>query len=272
MENILDQKKHFSHVAQIAIDAALLAGEVLRRGFGTDFSIFSKEGKHNLVTDYDYLAEKTIIDFIKEKVPESYFLAEESGKTGSEEALLWVIDPLDGTVNFAHRIPFFSVSIAVEKQGRIIAGVVFQPLHHELFVAELGKGAFLNGKKLKISPVDDLQKAMLATGFPYNLSENPFHCIEHFIDIIKLGIPIRRIGSAAIELAYVAAGRIEGFFEVGLSPWDCAAGKLLIEEAGGSVTHWDQTPFDIHSHLPILASNGLIHKTVARILNRDVLP
>jgi myo-inositol-1(or 4)-monophosphatase len=271
MDHILDQKESFSHITMIAMEAALLAGELLRQGFGTVFSIASKEGKHNLVTEYDYLAEKTIIDFIKTQVPESHFLAEESGKTGSEEGLLWVIDPLDGTVNFAHQIPFFCVSIAVEKKGKIIAGVIFDPTHHELFVAEAGKGAFLNGKKITVSPVKELEKAMLATGFPYNLSENPFDCIDHFIDIVKIGIPVRRIGSAAIELAYVASGRIEGFFEVGLSPWDCAAGKLLIEEAGGKVTHWDQTPFNIHSRLPILASNSLIHKSLATILNRDII-
>ena len=272
MGAILDQKEPFSNLTLVAIEAALQAGDLLRHGFGTSFSIASKEGKHNLVTEYDYLAEKSIIDFIKKSVPDSHFLAEESGKTGPSDGLLWIIDPLDGTVNFAHQIPFFCVSIGVEKKGKIVAGVIFDPIHHELFTAELGKGAYLNGKKIAVSPVSDLQKAMLATGFPYNLSENPFHCIEHFIDIVKLVIPVRRIGSAAIELAYVATGRIEGFFEVGLSPWDCAAGKLLIEEAGGVVSHWDQTPFDIHSHLPILASNGHLHKETALILNRNVAP
>jgi myo-inositol-1(or 4)-monophosphatase len=266
---ILGQKEPFSQLTLIAMDAALLAGEVLRKGFGTHFSISSKEGKHNLVTEYDYLAEKTIIDFIKDEVPGSHFLAEESGKTGDKEDLLWIIDPLDGTVNFAHEIPFFCVSIAIEKKGEVITGVVFDPIHHELFVGEKGKGAFLNGKKIQVSPISDLQKAMLSTGFPYNLSENPFHCIEHFTDIIKLGIPIRRIGSAAIELAYVASGRTDGFFEVGLAPWDCAAGKLLVEEAGGVVSHWNESSFDIHSRLPILSSNGLIHQEVAAILNQD---
>lgn len=270
MDAILDQKESFSHLTLIAMEAALQAGDLLRKGFGTSFSISSKEGKHNLVTEYDYLAEKTILDFIKKQVPNSHFLAEESGKTGTEEGFLWIVDPLDGTVNFAHQIPFFCVSIAVEKKGKVIAGVVFDPIHQELFVAEEKKGAFFNGKKITVSPIADLQKAMLSTGFPYNLSENPFHCIEHFTDILKIGIPVRRIGAAALELAYIASGRIDGFFEVGLAPWDCAAGKLLVEEAGGIVTHWDQLPFNIHSHRPIFASNGHIHSTVQSILNRTV--
>lgn len=270
MEPILDQKESFSQLTLIAMEAALQAGELLRKGFGTSFSISSKEGKHNLVTEYDYLAEKTIIDFIKKKVPGSYFLAEESGKTGTEEGFLWIIDPLDGTVNFAHQIPFFCVSIAVEKKGKIIAGAIFDPMHQELFAVEENKGSFLNGKKIRVSPIADLQKAMLSTGFPYNLFENPFHCIEHFTDILKVGIPVRRLGSAALELAYIASGRIDGFFEVGLSPWDCAAGKLLVEEAGGQVTHWDQHAFNVHSRLPILATNGHIHHAVRAILNRSV--
>ena len=251
-----------------AIDAALEAGELLRRGFGTSFKISSKEGKHNLVTEYDTKAEKCIIDFLRHSVPGSRFLAEESGSSGSEEDLVWVIDPLDGTVNFAHHIPVFSVSIALEKKGEVICGVVYQPLHNELFVAEKGKGAFLNGDPIRVSSTPTIEKSILATGFPYNLSENPFHCIDHFIDIVKLGIPIRRLGSAAIDLAYTASGRFEGFFEVGLKSWDCAAGILLIEEAGGKVTHWDQKPFSIHSNLPILASNGRIHDQLSAILHR----
>ncbi len=239
------------------------------KGLEQAFKISSKEGKHNLVTEYDYKAEKAIIGMLNALVPGSRFLAEESGETGAEEDLVWIIDPLDGTVNFAHRIPVFSVSIALEKKGEILSGVVYQPLLNELFVAEKGKGAFLNGEPISISSTLSLDQSILATGFPYNLSQNPFHCIDHFIDIVKLGIPIRRLGSAAIDLAYTAAGYFEGFFEVSLSPWDSAAGFLLIQEAGGKVTHWDKTPFSVHSKKPILATNGHIHDEIATILHRN---
>ncbi len=268
---LVEKKDSLSHLTLIAIEAALLAGELLRQGFGTHFSISSKEGKHNLVTEYDHRSEKTIIEFIQQNVSESVFLAEESGSTGKHKGgVLWGIDPLDGTMNFAHQIPVFAVSIAAQREGKTLSGVVYQPITHELFVAEMGKGAFLNGQKLKVSGVRDLDMAMLATGFPYDLAKNPFHCIDHFVEFLKLGIPIRRLGAAAIDLAYTAAGRFDGFFEVELAPWDVAAGKLLVEEAGGRVTHWDKTPFDIYSRETIFASNGHIHDAAAAILNRSV--
>jgi myo-inositol-1(or 4)-monophosphatase len=272
VETILAQKKDsLSRLTLSAIDAALHAGDLLRKGFGTKFSISNKEGRHNLVTEYDTKSEKTIIDFLKSSFPDSYFLAEESGSTGSKTGLLWIIDPLDGTVNFAHGLPNFCVSIAAQFEGEVVSGIVYQPLTQELFVAEKGKGATLNGERIHVSKVQELTSSILSTGFPYNLSQNPFHCIEHFIDILKMGIPIRRLGSAAIDLAYTAAGRLDGFFEVGLQPWDIAAGKLLVEEAGGRVTSWNGKSLDIHTKLPIFASNGLIHEETAAILNRKIV-
>lgn len=270
MGDLLAQKtESFSHLTLVAMEAALLAGEGLRKSFGTHFSISSKEGHHNLVTECDLRAEKQIIDFVKQQVEGSSFLAEESGETG-KGGILWVVDPLDGTVNFAHQIPVFSVSIAAQKEGEVVSGVVYQPMTHELFVAEKGKGAFLNGEKIHVSSVKTVDKSILATGFPYDLAKNPFHCIDHFVDILRLGIPIRRLGSAAIDLAYTAAGRFEGFFEVQLKPWDVAAGKLLVEEAGGQVTHWDLSSYSITSQKPVFASNGHIHKAGAAILNREI--
>lgn len=270
MGGILAEKKEsLSHITLTAIEAALMAGEILRRGFGTSFSISSKEGRHNLVTEYDFKSEKAIIEFILAHIPDSQFLAEESGSSG-KGSLLWVIDPLDGTVNFSHNIPVFSVSIAVEQDGKIVSGVVYQPITHELFVAEIGKGAYLNGDRIKVSSTSHIHDAILATGFPYDLVKNPFHCIDHFVDIIKLGIPIRRLGSAAIDLAYTAAGRFEGFFEVELGAWDCAAGILIVQEAGGRVTHWDKKPFDFRSRSTIIGSNGHVHDALADILNRKI--
>ncbi len=273
-----NEKPHLSHLTNLAIEAALQAGAILKKGYGTPFSISQKQGNHNLVTEYDFLAEKTILSFLKSKVPDSEFIAEESGLTGSSTEHVWIVDPLDGTVNFAHQIPVFSVTIALEKQGHLISAVTYQPMTEELFVAEKGKGAFCffssdlekGGKRLQVSQTKNLTDAILSTGFPYNLHENPYHCIDHFVDILKLGIPIRRLGSAAIDLAYTASGRFDGFFEVGLSPWDCAAGILLLEEAGGKVTTWDQKPFLYREKTPILATNKAIHPALGKILNQDV--
>lgn len=267
---ILAEKKQLSDITLIGIEAALLGGEILRQGFGTHFSISSKSGKHNLVTEYDHRSEKAILDFLSLHVPDSRFLAEESGETGSEGKWIWIVDPLDGTVNFAHQIPHFSVSIAAEKEGEIISGIIYQPITHELFVAEKGKGAFFNGKPIAVSETASIDQSILATGFPYNLAENPFHCIDHFIHILRMGVPIRRLGSAAIDMAYTASGRFEGFFEVELGPWDVAAGKLIVEEAGGTITSWKGQPFDIRSRGAILATNGRIHEKTLSILNKSI--
>lgn len=268
---LAETKESFSLLTQTAIEAALLAGKIVLEGFGTKFSISNKSGSHNLVTEYDHRSEKCIIDFIRERYPESHFLAEESGETGADsERLVWVIDPLDGTVNFAHQIPIYSISIGVEKKGEVISGVVFAPVTQELFVAEKGKGAYLNYHPISVTHIQDLKGSILATGFPYNLAQNPHHCIDHFVDILRLGIPIRRLGSAAIDLAYIASGRFDGFFEVSLSPWDLAAGKLLIEEAGGKVTGWDLSPYQLRARSPILATNGHIHEALSKALSRSI--
>lgn len=266
-----NEEESLSNLTLIAIEAALQAGTLLRQGYGTHFSISSKEGVHNLVTEYDHRSEKMIIDFLRSHFPDAEFLAEESGSSkGGSKDLVWIIDPLDGTVNFAHKIPMFAISIAAELNGEVVSGVVYQPIIHELFVAEKGKGAFLNGQKLQVSEVSEMRRSILATGFPYNLADNPHHCIDHFVDILRVGIPIRRMGAATLDLAYTAAGRFEGFFEVSLGPWDCAAGKLLVEEAGGKVTSWDQSPFDLRSYKPIFASNGRIHAAGSAILSKSV--
>lgn len=266
-----NQTEIFSHLTLIAIEAALQAGEILRKGFGSQYSINHKKDIHNLVTEYDLKAETFILSFLKNHVPDSAFLAEESGSSGDKHSHLWIVDPLDGTVNFAHNVPVFSVSIALEKEGQLFCGVVYQPISHELFVAEVNKGAFLNGKRISVSKTSLLTESVIATGFPYNLKENPYDCIDHFVDILKQGIPIRRMGSAAIDLAYTAAGRFEGFFEVGLSPWDCAAGMLLVNEAGGKVSSWDLSPINHHVKAPILATNGLIHDNLAKTLTKPIV-
>ncbi len=244
----------------VAIQAALRAGALLRKGFGTSYGISSKAGKQNLVTEYDYASEKCIIGLIQEQFPGHAILAEESGGSPSAGGVLWVIDPLDGTVNFARNIPLFTISIGVVVDRKVISGVVYQPMTEELFVAERGKGAYLNGERLHVSKTDTFEKAILATGFPYNVDENPLHCIDTFANMIKQGIPIRRLGSAALDLSYVAAGRFDAYWEVSLHPWDIAAGTLLVEEAGGRVSHYDGTPHEIFCTGTMLASNGLLHE------------
>jgi len=256
-----------SSILNHAIHIALRAGQILKRGLGTLFEINSKEGKHNLVTEYDLLSEKTIIQMIQETFPDHHILSEEEGEIEKKSDYQWVIDPLDGTVNFAHGIPMFSVSIGILKNKKPICGVVYNPIAGELFTCEKGKGAFLNGSKLYVTDTTSIDKAILATGFPYNLVEDPLRCIERFSNVLRLGIPIRRIGVASLDLCYVAAGRFDGFWEVGLQPWDCAAGKLMIEESGGKVTTWEMEEFDILSRQTIMGSNNLIHEQIYKVLS-----
>lgn len=249
-----------SELTFVAIQAAMNAGSLLRHGFGTDFEISSKPGVQNLVTEYDNASEERIISLILKEFPNHSILAEESGNTQKgNSSVTWIIDPLDGTVNFAHNIPLFSVSIAAAINRTIVTGVVFQPITQELFVAEKGKGAFLNGKQIFVSKTSRFENAIMATGFPYNVDKDPLECVEKFAQMQLKGVPIRRLGSAAIDLSYVAAGRCDAFWEVGLHPWDMAAGKLLVEEAGGTVTHWDGSSHRIFDYDTMLATNGLLH-------------
>lgn len=249
---------HNSEILTVAIEAALAAGSLLKQGFGTSFEISSKEGSHNLVTTYDKLAESTIHEMIMKRFPTHGFLGEESGqkKTGD---ILWIVDPLDGTVNFAHNVPIFSVSIGVLIGNKIVAAVIYQPITGELFWAEYGKGAFLNGKTLHVTAQNKLSDAYLTTGFPYNVHEDPLGCIETFMKLTRMGIPIRRLGSAAIDLAYVAAGRFDGYWEVLLQPWDLAAGHLIVHEAGGLVTKYDGAPCNFLQGGNVIATNKLLH-------------
>ncbi|NGX37575.1 MAG: Inositol-1-monophosphatase [Chlamydiae bacterium] len=251
--------------------AALEAGDLLKQGFGTSFQIESKEGKQNLVTEYDLSSQKLIVEILKGAFPTHHFLAEEGDlKQMPSDEILWIIDPLDGTVNFAHNIPLFAVSIAAARGNEILAGVIYQPLLDELFASEKGSGAYLGKNRLQVTDQKNLEEAFTATGFPYDAYKNPMHCIERFGKMVAKGIPIRRLGVASIDLAYVAMGRFDLFWEVGLHPWDMAAGKLLIEEAGGKVTHYDGSPHQIYSYLPILASNGHLHEIMVDYLKEDL--
>ena len=254
-----------SEFLTVAIQAALQAGDLLRKGFGTSFEITTKPGIHNLVTYYDKESEKLISSLILGRFPSHGFMGEEQGKTKSGD-VMWIVDPLDGTVNFAHGIPVFSVSIVAAVGNDVVASCIYQPMTQELFWAEKGKGAFLNGKTLRVTNHTSLDNVILTTGFPYNVNEDPLHCFETFAKLQKRGLPIRRLGSAAIDLSYVAAGRFDAYWEVTLQPWDFAGGKLLVEEAGGKVTLYDGSPCDIFSPGPILASNGALHSLMMKEL------
>jgi myo-inositol-1(or 4)-monophosphatase len=260
----------------VAVEAAKEAGKFLKLNVGKVKEIHLKVGQAtNLVTEIDRQSEQLIIDIIKRHFPHHEFLAEEGGLRQGESSAggakkseyRWIIDPLDGTVNYTHAFPCFAVSIGLEKNGEIILGVVYDPNFDEMFTAEKGRGAFVNGKRLSVSKADVLIRSLLVTGFPYNIKDNPDHAIEHFVNFLKEAQAVRRMGSAAIDLAYIAAGRIDGFWEVTLNPWDVAAGILLIAEAGGKVTDFLGNPYSIYGK-PILASNGTIHEEMIRVLKK----
>lgn len=249
-----------SRYTNVAIQAALKAGDVLRRGYGTKFDIDLKPGAHNFVTEYDKRAEEAIISLIHKNFPTHSILAEESGSIEKENtSTLWLIDPLDGTLNFTRNIPIFAVSIAVFQEGEIQVGVIYLPITQELFVAQKGEGAHLNGTAIKVSEISDIKKAVLVTGFPYD-SRHSMKGFNQFVAIAQGENPIRDLGSAAVNLAYVAAGRFDAYWISYLQPWDMAAGKLLIEEAGGKVTHYDGSAHKIFGVCDLVGSNGAIHQ------------
>lgn len=264
------EKVLIAEVTPVAINCALEAGELLKKGFGTSFGIQSKEGNQNLVTDYDFRSQELILNRIRAHFPSHHLLSEEDPERQiNKQEVVWIVDPLDGTVNFAHSIPFFAVSIGVALAGQIIAGVVYNPLTNELFIAQKGLGATGNGRSLAVSKTARLRDALMATGFPYDVDKNPLHCIERLESMLKIGIPIRRLGVASLDLAYVAAGRFDAFWEVGLHAWDMAAGKLLIEEAGGRVSHYDGSSHRIFGYLPTVATNGYLHAQMVEQLKGD---
>lgn len=255
-----------SDLLQLAVDAARAAGAIQKERADKVGEI-SFKGEINVVTEIDLLCEKEIIDRIQEQFPHHAVLAEESGATQGDEDHLWVIDPLDGTVNYTHGYPCYCVSIAYRHKGQTEVGVVYNPNLDELFVAEKGKGATLNGKPISVSPQADLKKSLLVTGFAYDINESSNTNLDHFVNFIANAQAVRRAGSAALDLCYTAAGRFEGFWELKLQPWDYAAGVLLIEEAGGTVTRFDGEPFQFGDR-EILTSNSKIHQAMVDVLKQ----
>jgi len=248
------------------VNIAKEAGSVIREGFGKSFKIEFKTGENNLVTEIDKASEKVITDFIRKKYPSHSILAEEGSGEQNDSEYLWVIDPLDGTTNFAHGLPIFSVSIGLQKNGKTIAGVVYDVMRGIIFSAELGAGAFAKSEKIAVSNNDNLAHSMLVTGFPYNKKENPDKLFERFIALTKTARGVRRLGSAAIDFCYLASGVFDGFWEVHLHPWDICAGKLIVEEAGGRVTDFDGNKTNIFTKR-ILSTNGKIHEQVIEVMD-----
>ncbi|HSW55771.1 MAG TPA: inositol monophosphatase family protein [Ignavibacteriaceae bacterium] len=241
------------------------AGVLIRNAFGKSHSIEFKTNELNLVTETDKASEKLITDFIKKKYPLHGILAEEGSEANRSSEYLWVVDPLDGTTNFAHGLPIFAVSIGVQKNGETIAGVVYDVMRDVVFSAEKNSGSFENGKRINVSKNDNLGHSMLVTGFPYDVKQNPDKAYERFITFLKKARAIRRLGSAAIDFCYAANGVFDGFWEVSLHPWDICAGKLIVEEAGGIVTDFDGNEIDINSKR-ILATNGVIHQKMIDVM------
>ena len=255
---------------QTLLEAIQAGGVELKKFFNNEFKISHKEGVNNLVTEADHAAEAAIISVIKKNFPGHQVLAEETGQHINESDYKWIIDPIDGTVNFAHGIPLCSVAIAIEKDGEIIMSSIYAPVLNELYFAEKGNGAFLNDRKISVSEETSVLKACLVTGFPYtyiNMSNGP---IEVFGRLVKKGIPVRRLGSACIDLCWVACGRFDGFYEHKLEPWDSAAGYLIVEEAGGKVTDHEGKKFSVYQHR-IIATNGKIHDELLGAINGDLL-
>ncbi|MBS1614583.1 MAG: inositol monophosphatase [Bacteroidetes bacterium] len=254
---------------QVLEEAITAAGAIILRRFQGDFEISHKEGINNLVTEVDRQAETAIIEIIRRHFPNHTILSEEAGLMEEHSDFVWLVDPIDGTVNFAHGIPLCCVSIALAYKKELLLGSVFNPMLQERFFAQKNLGAWLNGKRIHVSAKDDFARACLVTGFPYQMPGQGEHPLRVFERAIHRGLPVRRLGSAAIDLCWVACGRFDGFWEQNLSPWDIAAGYLIVEEAGGRVTDFQAQPYDIF-HKQTLATNRILHEPLRQLILNEI--
>jgi myo-inositol-1(or 4)-monophosphatase len=258
----------FLRARDVAIEAARRAADLIRAGRQAG-PVVREKGTHDLVTEVDEAAQQAIIEVLKEAFPQYDVLAEEGTDPATLREIVrgdcWMIDPLDGTTNFAHGVPPYSVSIALQQDREMVVGVVLDVAHDELFTAVQGGGAFLNGVPIRVSPTARLRDSLITTGFPYRSYDH----IDQYLAALRLFMRetrgVRRPGSAAVDLAWVACGRFDGFFETGLSPWDVAAGSLIVREAGGVVTSFRRDPHYLFGR-QLLASNGLLHDALLEIL------
>ncbi len=250
---------------RVAIEVARAAGDLLRRELLAPRRITYKGSPTNLVTEMDARAEALIVDRLLGAFPDDAILAEERGAQPGRSGRRWIIDPVDGTTNYAHGLPAYAVSIALDVGGRVELGVVYDPSHDELYVAERGGGAFCNDRRLAVSRTETLDASLLTTGFPYDIRVNPDNNLREYAVFATRSRAVRRFGSAVLDLAWVAGGRYDGFWELRLGPWDVAAGGLLVEEAGGRLTGITGGPLDLEAPT-LLATNGLIHDAMLAIL------
>ncbi len=253
--------------AAVATEAALEAGKFLMEHFRTDFAV-SHKGDVNLVTEIDVAAEELLVSRLLGAFPSHAALAEESRPNAARGSHTWIIDPLDGTTNYAHGFPIFCVSIGLEIDGELEWGIVYNPNLGEIFVARRGEGARLNNSPLGVSKVATLNESLLATGFPYDIRTSDLNNLDYFREFALRTQAVRRVGSAGLDLCYVAAGRFDGFWELKLSPWDCAAGYLMVREAGGRVTNFRGKLGSIYDR-ECVASNGLVHDEMLEVIREQ---
>ncbi len=252
---------------RIAEELAREAGGLLLDRFGTDFEV-SHKGEVNLVTEVDLAAEALIVSRLRSTFPDHFILAEENFSERKSGSHIWIIDPLDGTTNYAHGFPAFAVSIGLEIDGQLTCGAVYNPMLNEMFTAWRGGGAYCNGKSIRVSTTASLDKSLLSTGFPYDIRTSENNNLDHFRSFALRAQGVRRAGSAALDFCSVAAGRFDGFWEISLHPWDCAAGYLMIREAGGKVTDFQGKEGSIYKP-EMVASNGLIHEEMLAVLRHS---
>jgi len=257
----VDEQRDFLGAAR---EAAREAGRFLRQSLDESREIYYK-GPLDLVTEADRQSQEMIFARLSASFPEHDFLAEEGLCRNRGSEFRWIFDPLDGTTNFAHRFPIFSVSIALERRGEVVCGVVYDPMREEMFSAAKGLGADLNGEKIKVSATGEIGKSLLATGFPYDIRVSRINNLDHFVNFCLRAQAVRRCGSAALDLCYVACGRFDGFWELKLKPWDVAAGSLIIREAGGRATDFQGKEF-VAFESEVLGTNGLIHEEMREVI------
>ncbi len=250
---------------RVLMEATQEAGKIIQEYFQGTFKIENKEGINNLVTEVDKHSEDKIVEIIRHNFPGHSIISEEMGEHIQDSPYQWIIDPIDGTVNFAHGIPICCVSIGLKHNDDLLLGAVYNPMMNELFFAEKGKGAYLNNNPISVSKKSNFEKACLVTGFPYKWPKTYEHPIKVFERFILEGLPVRRLGSAAIDLCWVACGRFDGFWEYNLNSWDVAAGYLIVQEAGGRITNFDGEQYSVFDK-QTLATNGLIHDNMLRLI------